>query len=113
MHLTNYAINKDHEDFQPNEDAKNFGIGSKRSMSSVMEQIEDEFGKDKREKIEEQIYDMAIKSIAVVQPQLAHLFKSCQPDDIENQMCFQILGLDVMLEQRKKNTLVPYLIEIN
>ena len=32
MHLTNYAINKDHEDFEANTHAENDDVGSKRSL---------------------------------------------------------------------------------
>lgn len=36
MHLTNYAINKDNPNFVFNEDAKNDGIGHKRSLKAVL-----------------------------------------------------------------------------
>ena len=45
----------------------------------------------------------------MVQPHVNHLVKSCQPDDIENQLCFQILGFDIMIDHK----LTPNLIEIN
>lgn len=38
-----------------------------------------------------------------------HIYRSCQPEDVENQLCFQILGFDVMIDQDLK----PYLIEVN
>lgn len=40
---------------------------------------------------------------------LAHVYKSCQPDDHDNSMAFEILGFDVMLDRNLK----PYLIEVN
>ena len=43
------------------------------------------------------------------QPQLQHSFRSIQPDDLENSMCFEILGFDVFLDDKVK----PYLIEVN
>ena len=39
MHLTNYAINKDSDNFIFNRDAKNMNIGHKRSLTSVFEYL--------------------------------------------------------------------------
>ena len=35
--------------------------------------------------------------------------RSCQIDDFENSMCFEILGFDIMLDNKCK----PYLLEVN
>lgn len=45
----------------------------------------------------------------MVQPHLTHLVRSSQPDDVENQLCFQILGFDIMIDANLR----PSLIEIN
>lgn len=37
MHLTNYAINKDNENFVFNEDEKDMSKGHKRSLTSVLD----------------------------------------------------------------------------
>lgn len=42
-------------------------------------------------------------------PNIKHLIKSCQPDELENQICYQILGFDILVD----NKLVPSLLEIN
>ena len=44
-----------------------------------------------------------------MQPQLSHTYKSCQPDDVENSMCFEILGFDIFLDDKLK----PWIIEVN
>ncbi len=44
-----------------------------------------------------------------VQPILAHNYRSCQPDNIQNNMCFEVLGFDVMLD----STLHPIILEVN
>lgn len=45
----------------------------------------------------------------MVQPHINHLMRSCQPDDIENQLCFHILGFDIMINSKLR----PYLLEVN
>ena len=37
MHLTNYAINKDNDNFIFNEDENDMSVGHKRSLTSVLE----------------------------------------------------------------------------
>ena len=41
MHLTNYAINKNADNFEANEDSAEDDVGHKRSASSVLKYIED------------------------------------------------------------------------
>ena len=55
------------------------------------------------------IKDTIVKSLLVVQPSLAHTYRSCQPDDVENSMCFEILGFDIFLD----NKLKPWILEVN
>lgn len=56
-----------------------------------------------------EIKDIIVKTMATSQPYLAHLYRSCQPEDLENSMCFQVLGFDVMIDKNFK----PWLIEVN
>ena len=41
QHLTNYAINKNHSDFEENDDSDNEGIGNKRSISWLWDYLEE------------------------------------------------------------------------
>jgi tubulin polyglutamylase TTLL6/13 len=90
VHLTNYAINKNNDNFVYNEDESDDDIGHKRSLTSVLKYLKEQ-GKDV-DKLLTEIKDMAIKTIVTVQPSLSHLYRSCQADDVENSMCFEILG---------------------
>jgi tubulin polyglutamylase TTLL6/13 len=65
-------------------------VGHKRSITAVFKQMA-ESGSD-IVKILAQINDIIIKTVISGQPELAHLYRSCQPDDVENSMCFEILG---------------------
>ena len=68
MHLTNYAINKDSENFVANTDEKADDVGSKRSFLSVLRRIEEEFGPDKRVEVFKGICDLIIKTMCIAQP---------------------------------------------
>jgi tubulin polyglutamylase TTLL6/13 len=107
MHLTNYAINKDNPNFVFNESEDQDDVGHKRSLTSVMKLLEDE-GHDVQ-KLMKEIKKIIIKTFCSVQPILAHSYRSCQPEEPYNNMCFELLGFDIMLDHKLK----PWLIEVN
>lgn len=108
MHLTNYAINKTSGNFVKNSDVDD-DSGSKRTLTTVLEYIEQHEPNFSQEVMFEKIEDICVKTVIAVQPALSHAYKTCQPDDLENSMCFQILGMDIMIDQKLK----PWLIEVN
>ena len=88
MHLTNYAINKHSDAYEAaEEDSSSCGEGGhKRSLNAIL-QILEASGCDSK-KIMRLIKDIIVKTLIVGQPYLAHLYKSCQPECLDNSMCF-------------------------
>jgi len=110
MHLTNYAINKNSKSFEQTEDDES---GSKRSLRWFMNYVEEEHGEKERRKLWLKLMGLCVKTVLTVQPTLEAEYAGTFPRDLAGgQMgcrCFEILGIDVMLDQKRK----PYLIEIN
>ena len=109
MHLTNYSINKASADFVQNDKDDGTGEGHKKSLKQIYEEITLLEGEEKVEKLKESIKDVLIKTLITGEPSIKHMYRSCQPEDLENQLCFQILGFDIMLDSNLK----PWLIEVN
>ena len=107
MHLTNYAINKHNPKFIFNSNSNNMGIGHKRSLTCVFKQLAAK-GLDIN-LLKKQINDIAIKTIICGLPLMSHQYKCSQPEDYMGNMCFHILGLDIMLNNKGE----PILLEVN
>jgi len=87
MHLTNYAINKHSTRFQANRAAIIDSVGHKRSLKATLKFLSKVEGRD-TEKLMSEIKDIIVKTIVTGQPQLSHLYKSAQPECLDNSMCF-------------------------
>ena len=107
MHLTNYAVNKHNENFVFNEDAGASDEGSKWSIQGLKEWMETN-GHDFCGMWAE-IVDLIVKTVISIQPLLAHNYHSVLPPENDGYSCFEILGLDVMMDTELR----PWLIEVN
>ena len=108
MHLTNYAVNKYSTNFVQNKDAKLDSVGHKRSLKYTLRYLKQVKGEDV-EGLWEGIKDIIIKTLIAGLPSLNHIYRSCQPDDLENSLCFEILGFDIMIDHKCR----PILLEVN
>lgn len=88
MHLTNYAINKESEDFIPNEDANKDDVGHKRSLTSIFKHIDEERKLDPEiissKECWEQLKDLCVKTIIAGHNQMVHMYRTAKPQDVEN-----------------------------
>ncbi|CAE8613182.1 unnamed protein product [Polarella glacialis] len=113
MHLTNYAINKNSKDFVPNAGADGDGEGSKRSLRWFMSWVEHEWGEKERKKLWLKLMALCVKTVLTVSPTLEGEYSGAFPRDLSGGQfgcrCFEVLGIDVMLDAKRK----PYLIEVN
>ncbi|ETV93897.1 hypothetical protein, variant [Aphanomyces invadans] len=110
MHLTNYAINKKSKDFVRSADET---TGSKRSLAFVMQHLQDDHGMDPNA-VWADICDVVLKTLLAIQPRLAASYRNFfGADEIKGRQwgpaAFEILGFDVMLDERGK----AWMVEVN
>lgn len=102
MHLTNYAIQKNSDEFIRDEDS-----GSKRRLSVVNKWFQDN-NYDVNE-IWSRIDDVIIKTLISAHPTLKHNYRTCFPNHMKSSACFEILGFDIILDRKLK----PWILEVN
>ncbi|KAK3593774.1 hypothetical protein CHS0354_014313 [Potamilus streckersoni] len=102
MHLTNYAINKNSEDFIRDDEA-----GSKRKISTICRYLQEKgFDVDK---MWTDIDDVAIKTIISAHSVLKHNYRTCFPNHVKGSACFEILGFDIIMDRKLR----PHVLEVN
>ena len=106
-HLTNYSLNKKNERFEQPEDAERADCGSKRSLSSVLEDIRKQ-GHDV-DVLMREIDDIIRRTIGGVQPFLANNYHTAVTMNDGKSRCFEILGFDVLIDKHCH----PWLLEVN
>lgn len=107
-HLTNYAVNKHNENFVFNNDKQGRGdLGNKRDFVWLNGWFKEQGHSP--EKFWERVHHMIIKTIIAAQPQMTHVYNSCFPHSNDGYTCFEVLGFDILVDDRCK----PVLMEVN
>ncbi|CAE8612104.1 unnamed protein product [Polarella glacialis] len=113
MHLTNFAVNKKSKDFQQSaigdESKGTDDTGSKRSVSSVLRQIQTVYGADPDE-FWSKVESLAANTLMALRPGLLEYYIEGQkPLHPLAPKAFQLIGLDVIID----GDMEPRLLELN
>lgn len=112
MHLTNYAINKEAEGFVQNQNEAEADVGHKRSLTAILDHIDKHRKSDQDptgDEVWEDIKQVCVKTLMAGIHPIANCYKSARPHDVENSLCFHVLGIDIFLDSQSK----CWLIEVN
>lgn len=95
-HLTNYSLNKQNKNFDDN----SHKLKLSDCLKGILTQPPVRKGKPAARRSAKDIWadieSIVIKTIITVQPQMQHLYRSCQTKEPE--LCFTLLGFDIMLD---------------
>lgn len=112
MHLTNYAVNKNSQNFVQN-DGDDDGAGSKRRLRWFLDYIGEAHGEEERQKLWKKLKAVCVKTLLGVHPTLEGEYINGLPRDLAagafGCRSFEVLGIDVMLDRKRR----PFLLEVN
>jgi len=61
------------------------------------------------ESIKDQTNNIIAKTLFCILPQMQHMYKTCSNSESNQNMCFEILGFDILVDQKEK----AWLLEVN
>ena len=99
MHLTNYSLNKNSDKFKK-PDASFMNVqdnSSKQLLTNVYKKLASK-GRDIKH-LKRQIEELAAKTVIALEPYLKNAYHCFISADHTNPRCFQILGLDILIDE--------------
>lgn len=106
-HLTNYAINKDSANYAQATDADG-SDASKRTWSWLSGWLHANHGAERTQGLWRSICDLCVKTLLAVLPIVRREYREIF-SEAGRSRCFQILGVDIMIDRKLK----PWLVECN
>ncbi len=104
IHLTNYSVNKNNENFIANTNSEQDNTGSKWSLTALKSYLQSQ--NINTEIIIERIEEILIKTILSIENTTFSAFDTQVP---YRNNCFELLGFDVLLDSHLR----PWLLEVN
>lgn len=108
MHLTNFCLNKENVNYINPQEYGDDNRGSKRLLSKFFQQLERDSNFD-QVKVKNEIINTIKKTIICLIPYLKNSSKRHLNQDLGKINCFQMIGIDIMLDHNCK----AWLMEIN
>ena len=93
IHLTNYAINKDSDQYVSSDEAKGDGVGSKWSFKALRRKFV-QMNLDYEAMLKD-LDALVVKTLLLVQP---HILRDIKKEKLKNVKSFEIYGFDILLD---------------
>eukprot|EP00656_Telonema_subtile_P023537 TRINITY_DN24_c0_g1_i6.p1 TRINITY_DN24_c0_g1~~TRINITY_DN24_c0_g1_i6.p1 ORF type:complete len:1019 (+),score=215.20 TRINITY_DN24_c0_g1_i6:337-3393(+) len=108
MHLTNYSVNKNSEDFvQPDKHwSQGQATGSKWTLKQLWARLRSEYKHVDVDLLIDRIKDLCVKTLIAAEPAMV---SRCNHSRVPRGSAFEIYGFDVLLDSALK----PWLLEVN
>lgn len=105
MHLTNYFVNKNNQEYQVNNDCESLN-GNKWTLKRFWRHLNEHYKHVDTDKLWDQIVDIIIKTVVFCEGPMSRLSNQNCKNDYTS---YELFGFDILLDQNFK----PWILEVN